>query len=205
MTSGIARTSWPTLVQGPRFQDEFFVRKMNNRYTPDIVNLEKKNGHLLFVYGSLKSNFPRHDLLKGSRFVACALTNNPYALFYDPTRKDDRFPVLLSGRKIHPEGHVVGQVWMVRPETIMMLDRVERQGDLFQRLEMSIQLVTRPPGKEFQQYASLYAWGYMGRASEWWPLIDLKQYVSIPRSKLYSQSDEEKFINWTHRHTDVRY
>lgn len=199
------RGTFKVLAQAEGFKDEVLARTLENQSTPDILELDTKRGHLLFVYGSLKASFPRHYLLKstGARFVAVGMTVMPYSLFYQPYRDDDRFPVMLGSIDSSPAGHVVGQLWIVHPRTIMDLDQMERNGKLFKRLRMQVQVISKPQDKGFQTFALVWPWAYMGIASTWRPLINDKNMEAIPRTKLFDESDKEVYINWAPKHANM--
>jgi gamma-glutamylcyclotransferase (GGCT)/AIG2-like uncharacterized protein YtfP len=204
-TKSELRVAFKTLTQAQGFREEIAHRRLLNSATPDILQLDEKRGHLLFVYGSLKSPFPRHYLLKSAKakFVAVGMTFMDYSLFYQPNRQDERFPVLLPPINGSPSGHVVGQLWMVYPQTIMDLDRMERNGVLYQRLRMQCQVISKPMDKGFQLFANVWPWAYMGMPSAWRPLIHLKDMEAIPRTRFFDETDREIYINWSMKHSQI--
>lgn len=196
-----ARKSWPVLMQSQGFRDRFEEARSNNRFTPDLLELYQRKGHLLFVYGSLKSPFPRNYILKSQKaeFVAVGLSYNRYCMYYQPKRTDERFPILLPPDPLHSDpnaGEVVGQVWIVYPETIAELDRMEKNGSLYHRFHMSVQFISKPMRNEFQQYTVEKCWAYLG-ASIWKDLIPSQELVPVSKSKLFSNTDRERFLNWS--------
>lgn len=202
------RSSWPVLMASEKFAEDLEKRREKTKHTPDLLKLQLRRGHLIFVYNNLKAGFPNHHILDraGAKFVAMGVTHHLYTLFYQPDRKDERFPILLMP-KYAPEhqGHVVGQVWMVYPETIIELDRLQWNRDLFIRSDMNIQLVSKPKNKSFQQYATIFCQTYFGAPDQWEGLVKTKDLTPIPRTKLFNEGDTERFLNWNTKHADTRF
>ena len=87
----------------------------------------------IFVYGTLKQNFPNHHHLKdttigAARFVSRARTMNKYPLIVDEERWC--IPFML-----HREGmghHVEGEVYEVDEPMLKWLNEFEEVGDVYQ-------------------------------------------------------------------------
>jgi gamma-glutamylcyclotransferase (GGCT)/AIG2-like uncharacterized protein YtfP len=202
-TLGNLRTSWPVLMSTQDVRDKI-ADIIGNNLSPDIPDLEWKNGHVLFTYGTLKSGFSRHDFLlhEGAQFIAAAATTHTYALYYNPKAKDP-FPILIPPIQGHPQGNVLGQLWLVRPKTIIELDKLERNRELYNRMKMNVQVLSKPHHNAFQQYASIYAWGYMGMALAWhWRAIN-GELDPIHPAKLSSESERNTYINFSTKHAGI--
>jgi len=72
----------------------------------------------LFVYGTLKRGFCRHQALSGERFLGPARTAPEYQLVNVGT-----YPGLLKGTDTRRS--IQGEVWEIRPDTLPRLDRIE--------------------------------------------------------------------------------
>jgi gamma-glutamylcyclotransferase (GGCT)/AIG2-like uncharacterized protein YtfP len=204
-TRSVLRNSTKVAAQFPGMREEILARQLETAHTPDVQELEEKRGHLIFTYGTLKSGMPRNYLLTStkSRFIAVGITNLAYSLFYQHKRYDERFPVLLPGIKGSPVGPVVGELWMVYPKTVMGIDRMERNGTLYKRLKMQIQVVSKPKHSDFQLYAMTWAWGWTGIRSAWEPLIELQEMQAIRPGQLFDASDHHRYIQFTKEHTSI--
>lgn|SRR5574343_1090304 len=71
---------------------------------------------LVFVYGSLKSGFHNHRLLKDSKFVGHAVTKEKYTMY-----SYGSFPSVTE----EPEYNIHGEIYEITPETLKSLDRLE--------------------------------------------------------------------------------
>jgi gamma-glutamylcyclotransferase (GGCT)/AIG2-like uncharacterized protein YtfP len=198
-SKSVMRNSWPCLLTTADWKEKFKELRERRSYTPDIPELEQRCAHLIFVYGSLKDpGFSRSGFLpgEGAKFIAAGTTKLNYSLWYQHRRKD-AFPVLLPVKSGHPYGNVVGQVWMVYPHTIIKLDELERNTVLYNRLKINVQLITKPRDTQFQQYSSVYAYAYMGQNSLWGRMIDTLDLKPIGRTRIYDESVQNRYINWT--------
>jgi gamma-glutamylcyclotransferase (GGCT)/AIG2-like uncharacterized protein YtfP len=80
--------------------------------------------HRVFVYGTLKSGFWNHYLLKGREFIGAAATSPTYKMI------DNGFPVIMPD----PEGKpLAGEIYNVDDETLARLDQLEREGSSYDR------------------------------------------------------------------------
>lgn len=149
------------------FANAVAARRKANCFTPDLPMVEARRGHLLFVYGTLKINFSRHHILKKmkAKYVGQAITSHMHSLYR--TKGENPFPVLLPQRSRAPGGIVVGQLFIVYPRTIQILDEIEQNGHMFQRVSSTIQCTSKPEHDDFQLYGSYRAWMYMGLMPYW--------------------------------------
>jgi gamma-glutamylcyclotransferase (GGCT)/AIG2-like uncharacterized protein YtfP len=155
----------------PKFKEALKIALYESRHTPDINYIESKRGHLLFVYGTLKKGMSRHWMLEQykARFVATATTFMRYSLYYSPKLG---FPVMMPGLVKTPAGNVCGQLYIVPPKVILELDEIEKNTVLYNRMRINTQLLTKPMDNQFQQYATTYAFAYVGWQKEWLPLVN---------------------------------
>jgi gamma-glutamylcyclotransferase (GGCT)/AIG2-like uncharacterized protein YtfP len=162
----------------PDFRKQVHDRINRNIYTPDLPYLNSRNGHLLFVYGTLKTGFSRHWMLKSykSHFICSAISWQMYSLFYAPKLG---FPVMMPSAGGSPIGNVVGQLFIVPPKVISVLDECEKNGDMYNRYKINLQLITKPTDNQFQQYATCYAWCYIGNPKEWRPHVEQRRMVAM--------------------------
>jgi gamma-glutamylcyclotransferase (GGCT)/AIG2-like uncharacterized protein YtfP len=178
----------PKFLQHPGVIRNFptFKKKMHdmidrNCYTPDMMQIEAQRGHLLFVYGTLKNGCTRNWMLKSykARFVASAISWNMFSMFYSPKLG---FPVVMPSYKESAVGNIVGQLWIVPPKAIRVLDECEKNGDMYFRQRINTQIITKPTDTNFQQYACQYAWAYIGNPLEWIaPIHDGRMLALVPQ------------------------
>jgi gamma-glutamylcyclotransferase (GGCT)/AIG2-like uncharacterized protein YtfP len=206
LSSANMRYSWPTLMAVDEFRGKFHDMRDKNSCTPDILELQNRNGHLLFVYGTLKAGFSRESVLYSdeARFIATGVTNHVYSLYYQPNRKDP-FPVLLPAKIGQPAGNIVGQLYIVSPKKLIEIDAHEANTRLYHRLKMNIQIVTKPIDKNYQIYSTLYAWAYMGIPGLWKPMIETHDIQAIKPSGLYGDSERQSFISFNKSMENPKY
>lgn len=189
---------WPTKMDTKAVSERLKVVQRQMVYTHDVPIIERYNGHLVFVYGTLKDGFSKHYLLKqaGAQFVSVASSQRPYSLFKH-TQATDPYPILLPQYRTHPVGSVIGQLYMVKPSTIYELDRFEQNQTLFRRLKLHLQILTKPHNS-MQIYSTLYAWTYMGIPEVWRDMIDIGTLAPVKPCQIYKDNTGPNFINFTY-------
>lgn len=75
---------------------------------------------LVFVYGTLKRNFPLHSHLGNSEFLGDAKTERDYFLV-----DCGHYPGLRQASNQHVAASIAGEVFQVDAETLAVLDEVE--------------------------------------------------------------------------------
>ncbi len=92
----------------------------------------------VFVYGTLKEGFANHNHFLGqSEFVADACTQERYRFL-----SLGAFPAVhLPNNEDMPCFHVHGEVYKASPRTMVMLDRLEGNGTLYQRHLRPVEVV----------------------------------------------------------------
>lgn len=126
----------------------------------------------VFVYGSLKRDGARHDLLKGAVFVGKAATVTPFRMLDGP------YPVL---RDIGPDAHrIAGEIYEVDERMLAALDDYEGVGKrLYDRVEIDVAIAHETPITR--------ALIYIG-CGEHWDSQALTSYVAL---------DEKGHLDWT--------
>lgn len=88
--------------------------------------------HKVFVYGTLKSGFWNHCLLKGCEFLGGAVTVPTYKMI------ENGFPIIMPD----PEGKLLaGEIYTVDEETLARLDQLEREGSSYDRKLIDVTLL----------------------------------------------------------------
>lgn len=143
--------------------------ELNRKNTVDLPVLNAFENHYVFVYGTLKLGQSRASALsfdtKRNQFCGNATTVDPdYEMVISPT---GHFPVVLENTGNTTQlGRIFGQLWLVKTKTILDLDRIEANGQLFFREYRTIKLFS---GEEVPAYM------YLG-VSHFWRNTELIEY-----------------------------
>ena len=100
--------------------------------------MNRREQHLVFVYGTLRQEEVNHDLLVRAHFVAEARTEPCFDLF-----DLGAFPAMSTGG----ETAVLGEVYAVDEATLARLDRLEGHPSFYQRTQVRLE-----DGREVQTY-----------------------------------------------------
>lgn len=107
----------------------------------------------LFVYGTLKKDYPNHPLMDGSEFLGIHVTDPEYTMFHLRG-----YPgVIRKG-----DTSIVGEVWKVPTSILDRLDRFEGHPYLFARTKL----------KETFRGKPLYAYIYQHNEEVNYTVID---------------------------------
>jgi gamma-glutamylaminecyclotransferase len=116
------------------------------------------NSHLVFVYGSLQRGEHNHGLLHAAEYRGEARSERQFRLY-----AFRHYPALV--RDENDPRAIVGEVYAVDEATLRILDRLEDNGQLYQRELIDVDSLERPNER-------LRAWVYIFRgdlegASPW--------------------------------------
>ena len=98
--------------------------------------------HLVFVYGSLKQGFSRHNSLRGQRYIGPAQTEPHYSIY-----QMGGYPALVDEK--HPEGpprnsgrKIWGELYEVDDACLIELDKIEGvDHGLYERREITLEQI----------------------------------------------------------------
>lgn len=144
----------------------------DNYYSQDMPMILAKRRHLLFVYGTLKRGFFRHNLLlqKKPTFVGDAWTvGNYFNMLYTNTQHP--YPVILPTYGTEAKGKIHGEVYLVHPETIVQCDFYESNGAYYDRVRARVEITN---ANNPDTPLSIDAWLYEGN-KEYWDIVKTKQ------------------------------
>jgi gamma-glutamylaminecyclotransferase len=130
--------------------------------------------HRVFVYGTLKSGFRNHYLLKGCEFVGSAATVPIYRMI------ENGFPVIIPD----PEGKpLAGEIYTVDDEALARLDQLEREGSSYDRklIDATLSLVNG-------EHLPTKAFIYVGREDRFGK--------AFARGPLYETVNERGELDW---------
>ncbi len=130
--------------------------------TPDMPELMKQDFQHVFVYGTLKSGFKNHPLLKDGRFVGYGHTNGDKFIMYN--HKKSNYPVCFYSMS-HPKdsARIYGELYAVPPHVMRDLYCLEHNGTMYRRFQLSTTII----GSEATDIRTFRAWIYLGLNSFW--------------------------------------
>jgi gamma-glutamylcyclotransferase (GGCT)/AIG2-like uncharacterized protein YtfP len=165
--------------------DEFrreLQSKLDEKYfTDDMPYIGRYASVPVFVYGTLKRNFPLHRFLATSPCLGMAHTmDRNYVMFETATGK---YPIVMDASD-SPDvaGAIVGEVYMVRPDILAEIDFLESQGHFYHRRLINVKFndFGAMNGKEGQAYI------YIGDEETWlkrYEVGDITDYERFTRKK----------------------
>lgn len=92
---------------------------------------DARRPHTLFVYGTLKYDFPNHRFLGKSRFLGEAKTVEPYALYMF------EHPLVYARERV---SLICGEVYKVSDQTLARIDALQSHPEHYYREEVEIRL-----------------------------------------------------------------
>ncbi len=81
----------------------------------------------IFVYGTLKRGYCNHNFIKSSQFIG-----NAYIKGYDLYDLKD-YPAII--KSTDDECIVYGEVYQISEQTLQLIDQLEDEGDLYNRVQ----------------------------------------------------------------------
>lgn len=147
----------------PEFIAELIDRQ---KYTPDFKNIRMREDNLLFVYDEFQRTGLYNYHLKDAKYLGQGKTAyNQYQMKISQTTPI--YPVVFIHEVENP-GYIRGEVFAVSPETIQVLDRLNRNGEVFERKEKAIICVDQAvPTKKGPKSPSVKCWMYVGLRPFW--------------------------------------
>lgn len=187
-------TSVPQEAQDNRFlvPDAEFIKKLGKHFhTPDVMKIEDKEFHLVFVYDDTMLNRRRHSLISDYVVkIGNGFTAEPFAL-WKRNLGHVSFPIAL---KVHaPLLPIKGELFAIEPAGLIKLDKYRLNRVNFDRKRVRITLpfrevcgTTKIPTKQTVvsdlKLWNISAWMYVGREKQWIDKLDGGYYYSIVRS-----------------------
>lgn len=149
--------------KGPEFIAELLERQ---KFTPDFKNFRMREDNLVFVYDEFKKQGLWNNYLADSKFLGEGRTaHNGYQM--KMTVGSVPWPVVMIHNPVNP-GMIRGEVYAVLPETIQKLDKLNRNGEVFERRERTIMLLDQEyPSKKGVRHPTQKCWMYIGIPEFW--------------------------------------
>jgi gamma-glutamylcyclotransferase (GGCT)/AIG2-like uncharacterized protein YtfP len=155
-------------------------------FTPDMPVLCQKEEHYLFTYGTLKKGFCRnHFLTNGGTLIGSGFTLDSDFVLYRQN-KQYSFPIAFKTDLHSINGHIGGELWLIKTNKLIELDFVESNGTMYYREEVPV--VIHPyAGKDKMVVAT--AQMYLGVPGYWRDKIPAKEIRLC--DKLRRKKDEK--------------
>lgn len=138
-------------------------------HTPDIVWLEKRRNHAVFIYDEMMSGFPKHNLLEKGKVLGRAFTHKENFTMMKKKLGQASFPIPV--RNPDGKGHrILGELYLVPSREIILLDKYKKNGVLFSRQRVTVDFPQRcfVDGKLSDEITTkVSAWMYIGKRSFW--------------------------------------
>ena len=164
--------------------------------TPDRVQLENSNSHLLFDYGKIKAD----------KDIYCsAYTVEKMSLFI---RREDHLDIALRLPGRH-RARIGGTLYKVTPEDLIRLDKARQNRILFERRPIPVFLPNQDKHRDIE-ILPVPAWVYVGIPDQWGFQIEssFSRYnvpVSNPEFVLAkTYTDNQRLLNNHFRYADKR-
>lgn len=159
----------------------------DNDNTPDFLDRKLEKHIPVFVYGTLKTGQRLHSVLGDAPCLGDAYTVTPT---YTMKQADAGFPVIFNHSKTAPDHHhVMGEVYIVNASILLELDRVEGNGEMYQRDRRWVWLLDQQVQAKSKSFRpAIRPWVYLGM-KEFWDGIPL---VNIPAKK----GKETEYLDW---------
>jgi gamma-glutamylcyclotransferase (GGCT)/AIG2-like uncharacterized protein YtfP len=102
-----------------------------------------KTEYFLFVYGTLKANFPNHHLLAEARFLGSGQTAAKYALYAAG------IPHVIKNEKVSP---IIGELYLVAAATLDRIDQLEDHPHWYCREVVTVTLEAGQPVRAWMYF-----------------------------------------------------
>lgn len=141
-----------------------------NKNSPDFLDRKLEGQIPVFVYGTLRQGFCNHGLLKGMPYLGKGVSAIEKFEMREPHHGG--FPLLFeSGQRTNSSnvmsGKVHGEVYVVDPLTLLELDRLEGNGDMYTRSKQWITLKDQSVAAKSNFKPCIQAWVYISGKAFW--------------------------------------
>ena len=141
-----------------------------NKNSPDFLDRKLEGQIPVFVYGTLRQGFSNHGLLKGMPYLGKGVSAIEKFEMKEPHHGG--FPLLFeAGQRTNSSnvmaGKVHGEVYVVDPLTLLELDRLEGNGDMYTRSKQWITLKDQTVAAKNNFKPCIQAWVYISGKAFW--------------------------------------
>ena len=106
------------------------------------IQVQSSDNSFIFAYGTLMKGLGNHRLLEGQKFIANAITSEKYAMFFSAV------PFVNPN---YSRNHILGEVWEVSPEALILLDKLEGHPDWYVRTPIKVNYSNGETGPEIAE------------------------------------------------------
>lgn len=132
------------------------------KYTPDLIDLEQKEYHNLFVCDNLMKNRREHEYLKGAyRHPIQPFTSAKFSFIQLEVEGGHEFVPLRSGFYLVPFSRIRGELYAVPTQTLLELDKIKKNTVEFERYRANLVV----PAQGCLNHVE--AFFYLGRLDHW--------------------------------------
>ena len=173
--------------------DELLKRR--DGYTPDFLDLKMKEYIPVFTYGTLKVGQRLFGTLSDQIYLGEGYTATQNYLMEN---SEMDFPVAFDAKVLNPKSaSLFGDAFLVKPDVLLELDRIECNGEMYRREERWIYLLDQKIGTT-RFRPSMRCWVYLGVPDFW------RHYTTIPLAvkKIGNGEKERRIYNWNPSFSD---
>lgn len=165
------------------------------KYTPDFHVLKLQDYVPVFVYGTLKRGEANHYMLEDCPFLGLGETVTPC---FRMRSYAGMFPIMTSEtRKEYQKytDYVLGEVYAVPPVRLLYIDKLESNGNMFQREEKHVWLPDQTfKGSKGPVKPSIKVWMYLGTPY----FQNLDELPDVPTTKF----NNRRYLEWSSSQED---
>lgn len=182
------------MLSVPTFQEKLKTAIEGGCYTPDSNYLQKTFDFIpVFIYGTHKHAFYENAWMDEMPRIGVGKTTMHMFTMYSYL---DAYPVVLPSYSPADSGKIHGEVFLVPPAVIQVLDHMHQNNTFFKRVLRAVHW--RPIGDQSddktQQISTCFM--YVGGADKWGE--DIKKGVMKKKNKIVPASGmKESYYMWT--------
>lgn len=165
-------------------------------WTRDMMQLNKHVNHYLFVYNEFKMCYDLSQVLeKAGLYLGNACTTHYWNMYIRTSDTGKREPFTCKYGGFQKSGKVRGELWLVQPSLLRLLDEFHCNGVLFNRTKTMVKLSHASAVKNIDWKMAVHAWWYQGREKILKDSIDAKLFKQVePMHSIWSGKDEKHLI-----------
>jgi gamma-glutamylcyclotransferase (GGCT)/AIG2-like uncharacterized protein YtfP len=175
--------------------------------TPDLARLNKKNGHLIFIYDAMKRKHKWHkSFLQDAEFITGTFTQDPIWTLFN---FHGMYPVMFRASdqfKWAQPTRVYGEIYLVTSRQLAEIDEMQANTEDTYRAQIQCNTsytIDLPEGTK-KCNIRLRCWTHLGILSEWkTAILEDEDMVLTDMYYLKNKKDFDYYI-WTKEEEDRR-
>jgi gamma-glutamylcyclotransferase (GGCT)/AIG2-like uncharacterized protein YtfP len=141
------------------------LAQRDNLQTPDFLDLKLEPYHYVFVYGTLKTGGRLTGYLDDCPFLGEGVT--AMHLFEMKISKSGHFPIIFEVKDPRDGNPVSGEIYIVDHKTLLTLDQIESNGEMYIRKERWVWLLDQHPKNKKNLKPCEKCFVYEGNPTYW--------------------------------------